>query len=54
MKSHCSRWLRSLKQITFFDTEYAEERKQARRERFLIVMDPVVPWTGPKADLHGT
>ena len=32
--------------MSFADAEYAGKRKQTRRERFLIEMDQVVPWTG--------
>ncbi len=35
-----------MKQVTFFDAEYAGKRKQTRKERFLIEMDQVVPWKG--------
>ena len=35
-----------MKQMTFADAEYAGRRKQVRRERFLIEMDQVVPWSG--------
>lgn len=35
-----------MKQMTFADAEYAGKRKQPRKERFLIEMDQVVPWTG--------
>lgn len=35
-----------MKQMTFADAEYAGKRKQTRKERFLIEMDQVVPWTG--------
>lgn len=32
--------------MSFSDFEYASKRKQTRRERFLVEMDQVVPWTG--------
>ncbi len=35
-----------MKQMSFADAEYADKRKQTRRERFLIEMDQVVPWKG--------
>ncbi len=35
-----------MKQMTFADAEYAGNRKQTRRERFLIEMDQGVPWKG--------
>lgn len=35
-----------MKQVPFADDECAGERKQVRRERFLIEMDRVVPWKG--------
>ena len=35
-----------MKQMSFADAEYAGERKQTRREPFLIKMDQVVPWNG--------
>ncbi|MFD2406905.1 IS5 family transposase [Azorhizophilus paspali] len=35
-----------MKQLSFADAEYAGKRKQTRRERFLLEMDEVVPWTG--------
>ena len=35
-----------MKQMTFADAEYAGERKQTRKELFLIEMDRVVPWKG--------
>lgn len=35
-----------MKQITFADAEYADKRKQTRKELFLIEMDQVVPWKG--------
>ncbi len=35
-----------MSQMSFSDFEYAGERKQTRRERFLAEMDQVVPWTG--------
>jgi IS5 family transposase len=33
-----------MKQISFADAEYAEKRKQTRRERFLVEMEQVLPW----------
>ncbi|TBV94337.1 IS5/IS1182 family transposase, partial [Azotobacter chroococcum] len=35
-----------MKQLSFADAEYAGKRKQTRRERFLLEMDQVVPWSG--------
>lgn len=35
-----------MKQMTFTDAEYASQRKQARKELFLIKIDHVVPWQG--------
>ncbi len=35
-----------MKQITFADAEYADKRKQTRKELFLIERDQVVPWKG--------
>lgn len=35
-----------MKQMTFADAEYADKRKQTRKELFLIEMDQVVPWKG--------
>jgi len=35
-----------MKQMSFAGAEYDGKRKQARRERFLIEMDQVVPWKG--------
>jgi IS5 family transposase len=35
-----------MSQMSFFDFEYADKRKQTRRERFLAEMDQGVPWTG--------
>ncbi len=35
-----------MSQMSFSDFEYAGKRKQTRRERFLAVMDQVVPWSG--------
>ncbi|MGY2960164.1 hypothetical protein ACVWZP_001113 [Pseudomonas sp. TE36184] len=35
-----------MSQMSFSDLEYAGKRTQTRRERFLIEMDLVVPWTG--------
>ena len=35
-----------MKQISFADAEYAGNRKQSRKELFLIEMDQVVPWAG--------
>lgn len=35
-----------MKQMTFADAEYADKRKQTRKELFLIEMDRVVPWKG--------
>ncbi|GAB3377685.1 hypothetical protein GCM10027514_15310 [Azotobacter armeniacus] len=32
--------------MSFADAEYAGKRKQTRRERFLLEMDQVVPWSG--------
>uniref|UniRef100_UPI0039883FF3 IS5 family transposase n=1 Tax=Pectobacterium cacticida TaxID=69221 RepID=UPI0039883FF3 len=35
-----------MKQMTFADAEYADKRKQTRKELFLIEMEQVVPWKG--------
>jgi len=35
-----------MSQMSFSDFEYAGQRKQTRRERFLAEMDQVVPWVG--------
>lgn len=35
-----------MKRISFTDAEYAGKCKQTRRARFLIEMNPVVPWKG--------
>jgi IS5 family transposase len=35
-----------MSQMSFSDFEYADKRKQTRREQFLAEMDPVVPWAG--------
>jgi IS5 family transposase len=35
-----------MKQMTFADAEYADKRKQARKELFLIEMHQVGPWKG--------
>lgn len=35
-----------MSQRSFSDFEYAGKRKQTRRERFLVEMDQVVPWSG--------
>ena len=35
-----------MKQMTFADAEYAGERKQTRKERFLVEMDQVLPRKG--------
>jgi len=32
-------------QLSFFDAEYADKRKQTRWEKFLAEMDRLVPWS---------
>ncbi|MNF47342.1 hypothetical protein D3C84_285340 [compost metagenome] len=35
-----------MKQMSFADAKYAGKRKQIRCGRFLIEIDPVLPWKG--------
>jgi transposase, IS5 family len=43
-----------MKQATFSDAEFAEDKKQTRRDRFLAEIDAVTPWPTPVGALMPT